>query len=86
MIVFQNGNVEVCARMMFTCFHSVIWVVGKMPGLYGKGEFSRLYSSAEGVPENVGWLIVVFTIVFFTYVAYKLNKGSGNNSSTRKKK
>jgi|GEM_PF-2317279 len=86
MIIFQNGNVDVCRSMMSICLHSVTWVVGKMPGLYRKGEFSRPYNSADGVPENVGWFIVAIAIVLFLYIAYKLKKGSNKAAPPKKKK
>ncbi|MBI1287345.1 MAG: hypothetical protein GC178_07165 [Flavobacteriales bacterium] len=66
------------ANFKSSCFRwgHLFFVLAKIPPYaHGKGEFSRPYNSTNGVPESVGLMILIACIVFFGYVAFRVNKG-----------
>lgn len=42
---------------------------------YGKGSYTKPFNSAAGIPEDVALVILVFAVLFFGYVAFKVRQG-----------
>lgn len=46
-------------------------------------DITRPYNSAAGVPESVGLLVLLASVIFFGYVAYRVNKGLNNTKGKK---